>query len=143
MKSTPLHWITLTILIFFSQISFAQNDTLIFKSGQILVGELKSMQEGVLIVKTKYSDSDFQVEWKKVIGINTQTQHMIHLTNGTKHHGRLESMGDSVVHIQTINVEPVVCHVNQIVYLNAYNDKLLDRFYIGFFICRAKGVGHS
>lgn len=144
MISKPLHWITLTILIFFSQLSFAQNDTVIFKSGEILIGEIKAMQLGVLTVKTKYSDSDFQIEWKKVVSIHTSSQHLIHLSNGTKYHGRLESKGDSAVQIHTINVDSVFCKVNQIVYLNAYKNKVLDRFDIslslGFDLAKARDL---
>ena len=42
---------------------FAQSDSLVFKNGDVMVGELKSMDRGVAVVSTKYSDSDFKVTW--------------------------------------------------------------------------------
>jgi hypothetical protein len=142
MRPIPLRWLPLIILVFISQLSFGQNDTLVFKSGEVLIGEIKNMQLGVLLIKTKYSDSDFQVEWKKVVRIHTRTQHLIHLSNGTKYHGRLESKGDSAVQIHTINIAPVFCKINEIVYLNAYKSKGLERFDIslslGFDLTKAR-----
>ena len=45
---------------------FAQTDTLIFKNGNMVVGEIKSMSRGVIQIETDYSDSDFMIEWEKV-----------------------------------------------------------------------------
>ena len=44
----------------------AQTDSLIFKNGNVVVGEIKSMAMGVLTFKTDYSDSDFKIEWGEI-----------------------------------------------------------------------------
>jgi len=46
--------------------SFAQNDTIISKDNNVLNGEIKEMDKGVLTFKTSYSDSDFKIEWLKI-----------------------------------------------------------------------------
>jgi hypothetical protein len=40
----------------------AQNDSLILNNGNVIVGEIKSMEKGVLKIETDYSDADFTIE---------------------------------------------------------------------------------
>lgn len=37
----------------------AQKDSLVLKNGNVIVGEIKSMDKGVLTIKTGYSKKDF------------------------------------------------------------------------------------
>ena len=39
----------------------AQSDSIVFKNGNIIVGEIKSMDKGVLTIETSYSDKDFAI----------------------------------------------------------------------------------
>lgn len=41
----------------------AQLDTLAFKNGDKMVGEIKSLDRGVAVVSTDYSDTDFKISW--------------------------------------------------------------------------------
>jgi hypothetical protein len=106
---------------------FAQVDSLQFTTGDYVVGEVKSMQKGVLTIETDYSDSDFTIEWKKVTGIFTETEFMINLSNGDTHFGGLESLAESTILILTDENDSLVVEQNDIVYLSAYDDKFLDR----------------
>ena len=45
---------------------WAQQDTLRFDKGQIVIGELKSLK-GVVTFKTSYSDSDFKIDWSYAV----------------------------------------------------------------------------
>ncbi len=53
-------------------ITFAQLDTIVVSSGDIIVGDMKSMSRGVVTVETPYSDSDFKIEWAKVTKVNSK-----------------------------------------------------------------------
>ena len=44
----------------------AQTDTLITTNGEIITGEIKEMDRGVITIETDYSDSDFNIEWNKI-----------------------------------------------------------------------------
>ena len=46
------------ILISVVKVAYAANDTLLVSNGDVLVGEIKSMERGVLVMETDYSDSD-------------------------------------------------------------------------------------
>ena len=80
----------------------AQGDTLILKSTEILVGELKEMNRNVVVLETDYSDSDFKITWKKVSQISTHTQFLVMLKKGDRFNGRLKSNGD---HVYIISVD--------------------------------------
>ncbi len=55
----------------------AQQDTLIMISGEILIGEIKLFDNGVVTIETSYSDSNFKVEGDKVAQISTVQQFVI------------------------------------------------------------------
>lgn len=105
----------------------AQNDSLKFKYGDLIVGEVKSMDKGVLQMETDYSDSDFKIEWKKVIWIKTKSQFLISMEDGAKYYSTLSSVNDSIVIINMDNGQVISRQIDNIVYLNAFKDKFLDR----------------
>ena len=80
---------TFILLILLSLQAIAQNDTLVLKKGDELVGEIKELSTGVLIVKTDYSDKDFRVEWDKVREIRTHQVYFISLSDGRRIKGSL------------------------------------------------------
>lgn len=50
----------------FSIPGWSQTDTLILNNNDIIVGEIKEMNRGVLVIETDYSDADFKIEWEKI-----------------------------------------------------------------------------
>ena len=58
-----LFTILIALILHNSANLFAQRDSLIFKNNDVVVGEIKSMENSVIMVKTKYSDSDFKIKW--------------------------------------------------------------------------------
>ncbi|HCY80319.1 MAG TPA: hypothetical protein DHV22_01275, partial [Xanthomarina gelatinilytica] len=49
--------------------TWSQNDSIVLKNKDKIVGEIKSLDKGVLTVKTDYSDSDFKITWLEVISV--------------------------------------------------------------------------
>ncbi|PQB05931.1 hypothetical protein BST85_02885 [Aureitalea marina] len=70
--------------------ALAQKDTLHLKSGEVLIGEVKSMAAGVLVMETSYSDSDFMIEFDKVVKLNVERRYSIVLTRGRRRFGQLK-----------------------------------------------------
>ena len=60
---------------------FAQNDTLVFKNKDVIVGELKELKSNIIIMKTSYSDSDFKIEFDKVASLNLENKYSIILSS--------------------------------------------------------------
>ncbi|RDI14597.1 putative salt-induced outer membrane protein YdiY [Flavobacterium sp. AG291] len=89
MKKIKCHRYTLKLmlsmtLVFFPIISFAQNDTIIFKNKDRVIGEIKDLTKGVLTVETSYSDSDFKIEWLNIKQIISDRNFLITLSNGER-----------------------------------------------------------
>jgi hypothetical protein len=84
-------YISVIFLIFFSIQAFAQMDTLVMNNGDILVGEIKELMQGVMKFETDYSDKDFTIEWDKVIEIYTTTTFVISLSDGDRINGTVKT----------------------------------------------------
>ena len=138
------HIILFVIFFAFTANISAQVDSVIFNTHDYVVGEVKNMQRGVLQIETDYSDSDFMIEWGKITEIYSVSQFLITLSNGEKYFGTLESLGDSIIQIVTDENEIIGVKNEDIVYLNAYDDKFLDKFSasisFGFDMAKARNL---
>ena len=74
--------ILLGIFLLTTQVSFSQKDTLVMKSNEKVMGEIKQFDNGVIQIETAFSDKDFQVEYDKVIYIHTTRHFLIITTKG-------------------------------------------------------------
>lgn len=83
-------------------IAFAQNDSLIMKNGDIIIGELKTMDRGIATFETDYSDSDFKIEWDGIKEMYTITSYLITTSDGGRFNGSIKSSQDNKV---SINLE--------------------------------------
>jgi hypothetical protein len=122
---------------------YAQIDTLHLRNGDVMVGEAKSMDKGVITFETSYSDSDFKIEWDKVIGIYSRTSYLITLTNGNRHNGTLRSTDRVNVSILT-DEDTIPTTFRDIVYLKSIDAGFWSKFYasldIGFSKTKANNL---
>lgn len=89
--------------LFLAALVYSQSDSLIFKNGNTIVGEVKTMDRNILTIETDYSDDDFTIEWDGVREIYTETYFLITLTDGSRHNGSLRSAGPGKINILTEN----------------------------------------
>jgi hypothetical protein len=125
--------------------AFPQIDTLILNNNNIIVGEIKSMDRGVIQIETDYSDSDFKIEWEKISSINTESHFFVTLEDGTKYFNTtLSSVNDSMVIVYIDPDQAISCQISKIVYLSSYKDRFLDRLSanidVGFSLTAAKNL---
>lgn len=106
------------IILLLSQNICAQSDSLIFKTGKYIVGEVKSMNRNVLMIETEYSDKDFAIEWDAVSEIYTVTYFLISLTNGGRYNGTLKSSDPGNIIIITDEGQEIEVANNEIVFLD-------------------------
>jgi len=136
------HLILVLICSFGVFISHAQ-DTILFNNGDQMIGELKTLDKGVITFKTSYSDSDFKIEWKGVKRLSTATIFLITLSDGTRFKGAI-AHGDSVsLMLKTMEGEKYV-RSNEIVYLKSLDEGLWSQIYanvdIGLSVTKAKNL---
>lgn len=109
-----------------------------------MVGEIKSMDRGLVVVETDYSDSDFKIDWEEIRTINTTTLFFITLTNGEKYYGTLKSDSELTINILTVDDRVVACISDEIVFLRQFKKAFWDRLYasidIGFSLTKANNL---
>lgn len=107
----------------------AQTDSLIMTNQNYIVGEVKTMDRGVLTVKTGYSDSDFKIEWDGIKEIYTDTYFLITLGDGSRYNGVLESVETGKVTIITDEGERIEVALDDIVFLDDMDKGFWSQLY--------------
>lgn len=107
--------------------SFAQNDTLILNNRNIIVGDLKSMERGVLTIETAYSDSDFKIEWEEIKEIKAIQRYLITLSNGERINGTFRSAEDGKIFIDNEAGEDKTVIQGDIVNIRSIDSGFLSR----------------
>lgn len=135
-------------LVVFAAMSISLNnafgqDSLIFKNGNTIKGEIKGMDRGVLTIETDYSKNDFTIEWVDIKEIYTKTQFLMTLTNGDRLVGTL-AMDSSEIRIKTEDNRSYDYPLNNIVTLNTVEDSFWDRMHaslsLGYSLTKAQNL---
>jgi len=94
------------------------NDSILLSNNDLLVGEIKKMDKSVIILKTKYSDSDFKIKWQQVVNIKSDRVFIIAMNDGQ----RLNSSINSVEN----NNNKVILESG----VNSFEEDLIDIIYL-------------
>ena len=90
MNKRHAYFVLLVFFALFSSGLMGQvSDTLVMDNGNMLIGELKVMNKGVVTLKTKYSENDFKIKWDHIKYLKTNRFFVIYLVQGTHYFGRL------------------------------------------------------
>ncbi|UZD21844.1 DUF481 domain-containing protein [Algoriphagus halophytocola] len=141
--------------------TFAQVDSLLLSNGNLIVGEIKSMDQGVLTMETDYSDSDFKITWGEIRAIASQTNFLITLSSGRRFNGKLNSVDSANIRIDYYDPVRVlklkkeeiaeketdlteIVPIATVVYLNAVDEgfwsRLSANFDIGWSLTKANNL---
>jgi hypothetical protein len=85
-------YISLAFLFFVSLNAWSQKDTITLVNEDVLVGEIEKLDKSVLTFSTDYSDSDFKIEWDKVLEIKSQRTFIMAFSDGVRVTGNLNSI---------------------------------------------------
>lgn len=124
------------------QFGFGQ-DTLVLINNDQLVGEVKSLEKGVLEMETTYSDDDFKIEWKNVKTIKTTTIFVVFLSDGIRITGSLHSTDSSKINV--INNQKTYYATNDEIILfatldNGFWSKIHANIDLGFNMTKASNL---
>ncbi len=123
-----LYSLLLLLTVIIPHNALSQIDSLRFTNGNLMIGEIKSMNKGILIIETDYSENDFEIEWKKIAWLRTQSHFLIILENNTKYYSTIHSLNDSISRIIANNNQYLTCNTKDIVLLSAYENNFKNRF---------------
>ncbi|RLD73235.1 MAG: hypothetical protein DRI87_04480 [Bacteroidetes bacterium] len=140
MKRTLL----LVFIVLTGYFAFSQSDSLILVNGDVIIGELKTMDRAVAIFETDYSDSDFKIEWDGIAKIYTTTSYLISTSNGDRFNGRIETSGENKVKILLDDGGSKEVVFMDIVYLKSVDKGFFEKINafvdIGFDLTKANNV---
>lgn len=104
-----------------------QSDTLVFDSGNKVIGEIKKMEKGVLEIDVPYGDEDFKVKWLSIKEIHTESKFVVSIKEKL-YRGRIASIGDQRIKVFDNDSIYTTCSLNEIVYLNQFKEGFANRF---------------
>ena len=113
----------------FSFEASAQKDSLILSNKDVIVGDIKSMDRGVVTIETDYSKDDFRVEYSGISRIKTSTFFIITLADGTRLNGNLETAETGKIKIKTDEGVEKVIGIEELVYIKSLDKEFKDRLH--------------
>ena len=118
----------IVVIFLISSITWAQNDTIQLKNKDVLVGEVKSISTGILIIETLYSDEDFKIKLNKVKTLIIQRKCLIVLTEGRRRFGNIRTTTPGMVGITLEDSKVEHFKLEEIIALQEVDDNLWKRF---------------
>lgn len=118
----------IVVIFLISSITWAQNDTIQLKNKDILVGDVKSVSTGILIIETIYSDEDFKIEFNKVKALIIQRKCLIVLTEGRRRFGNIRTTTPGMVGITLEDGKVEHFKLEEVIALQEVDDNLWKRF---------------
>lgn len=119
-----------TLILLFFAIQFmchAQNDTLRLKNNNLIIGDLKSMDKGILTIEPPYSDVDFKINWEDIIEVMAEQRYLITLSNGQRINGTFKSEGEGKIFIDNEDGEDLIVNQDDIVNINSVDSGFWSR----------------
>lgn len=116
-------------------------DTLRLRNRDMIAGEIKVMNKGVLEIETDYSKADLRIEWDGIVYIHTLTTFLITLSDGRRYVGRLVTGSDGKTRIMLGYNKKVEIALDEVVDMRPIKEDFLSRMYgnmgVGFSLTRA------
>jgi hypothetical protein len=150
MKSIPMRMLLMQVIMLCmftttTMVLFAQHDSLVLKKGDVIVGEMKSLNKGVLTIETDYSKSDFTIEWSGIKEIFSKTRFLITLKNGDRINGIFRSADSGkIIFISDPEGKETQTTLDDIVYLKGLKSAFWSRVHanidLGLSITKANNL---
>lgn len=123
---------TLFILLYISSAQmYGQKDTIRLINDDVLVGEIEKLDKSVLTFSTDYSDSDFKIEWRKVVELKSNSRFIIAMSHGKRVTGRINSVEGKEKTVKvTLEDQSLEEKLNDIIFLEPIGKKALSNLSI-------------
>lgn len=123
---------------------YAQADSVVFINGDYVTGTVESMDRGILVFSTDYSDDDFTIEWEKVIYIHTSSTFIVSTEEYEEQFARIETSSKGFIMIIPVDVAQFEVKHDQLVHLTPLSKKFMDRVSanidVGFSLTKANNI---
>jgi len=131
-------------LILIASFVYSQSDTLILNNGNVIIGEIKSMDRGVLIIETDYSKKDFQIEWSGIRELYTHNYFLLTLSDGSIIKGSFRSTEDQKLKLEGDQGGIMYVPKEKLVYIKELEKGFFSRLYaridLGYSLTKANNL---
>lgn len=111
------------------EVEAAEPDSVIFTNNNYIVGEVKSMDKGVLMMETPFSDSDFAIEWEKIKEMYCTSYFLITLSDGSRFNGTIQTSNVGEIKIiEDDGTETITTH-SDVVYMDGVDRGFWSQLY--------------
>ena len=127
-----MRWVTVACVLLFlglASAASAATDVVTMITGEKIVGEIIKVEKDVLTMSTAYSDSDFHIEWDKVVSIESDRQFLIETFTGRRLSGTLRADATTKA---TVQVGDVTIPLADLAAMVPYDRSFWSRFDVGF-----------
>jgi hypothetical protein len=115
-------------IVFLSTGIIHANDTLFVKSGEKIIGKIKTMDNDVISVETDYSDSDFMIDWTKVTEIYSDRMFIITTLKGDRYYGTIKSDKADKSKVKIVEEgKEYISNISDVVFINQVDKDFLSR----------------
>ena len=114
------------LLIFFIGIADAKTDVVVFKNGDRLTGEVKSLERGHMRFKTDATDT-ISIEWDEVVFLSSNQNIQVETILGTRYLGHLIRSEENSNIVVMTDEGPIKLNNIQVVKMTPIEDKGLSR----------------
>ncbi|WP_430812745.1 MULTISPECIES: DUF481 domain-containing protein [unclassified Carboxylicivirga] len=122
-----IKFIALFVFVFIYKNAFGVSDTLLFNAGNMIVGEIKNMERGVLEIDAPFGNTNFKIEWLSIDEIYTESKFLI-ATRNNLYHGKLTTIEGKKIKVYDSDTVYVICNLGDIVNLTQIKEGFLNRF---------------
>ncbi len=106
---------------------YGQSDTIVFRGGNTVIGEVKGMQKGVLEIDVPSGDENFKIKWLEIQKILTESKFNVS-SNDEIYHGRIASVSEKKIKVFDADTTYALVLVNEVSYLDQTKDGFANRF---------------
>ena len=115
------------MLLLLSGAVLAKTDVVIFKNGDRLTGEVKSLDRGYLRFKTEATDT-IKIEWDEVAYLSSDQNIQVETVLGQRHLGHLSTSDEKFNIIVETHADPIKLNNTQVVKMTPIEEKGINRF---------------
>jgi hypothetical protein len=124
--------------------SLSQNDSIQLRDKTILKGEIKSLSRGVIVIKTTFSDKDFNVKFGRVESLHIRRKCLVIMTQNRRKYGSVNTIEPGFFTMTFENGETEQFKINEIISLDEVYDRFWNRFKgsfdLGFNLTKANSL---
>ncbi|TRX72050.1 DUF481 domain-containing protein [Carboxylicivirga sp. M1479] len=134
------------LILFFliSATAYSQVDKITFNNDDSVIGEIKSMKNGVLSIETDYSDADFTIEWSGIKTIISESYFLITVSDGRRFNGQIATNDNGLIDMITDDEGTITVYADDIVHLESVDKGFWSQVYasidVGFDITKANNL---